>query len=282
MSQWAPFGDGGNSVAQSNAQNIFVSYYPYGAALGLGIDLAIRSEFPGKSLDDWMRAMWQRHGRYQKDYKPERPYTMADLEQALASVTSAEFASRIFRKHVRGKEPMDYAALLEKAGFLLRNAPGDPWLGSTALRFAEDGATLTGGTVRGSPLYEAGIDRGHRITELDGKPIRKNEDLTAWLKSREPGDTVKAKVVTHLGPRDLTFTLAAKPAVEVLPFEAAGRTLSPQQNALRQSWLSSKAKRPLPELRRYCSHGVTVPFEFNFCPNDGKPSQITPAADSSK
>ena len=65
MSQLAAFADGAfrpsNPVAAGgfdNFRNVYISHYPHGMALALGVDFAIRTEFPGKSLDDWMRAMW--------------------------------------------------------------------------------------------------------------------------------------------------------------------------------------------------------------------------------
>ncbi len=87
---------------------------------------------------------------------------------------------------------------------------------------------------------------------------------------------LKVETVADTAPRDVTVTLIARPGLEIVPFEALGRALTPDQESFRKSWLSSKARRPLPELRRYCAAGVTVPFEYNFCPNDGKPAQIIP------
>ncbi|MEI9974309.1 MAG: hypothetical protein WDO73_21020 [Ignavibacteriota bacterium] len=90
MSRHAVFFDGGAANDPTNTANIFISYYTYGQAIALGTDLAIRAQFPGKSLDDWMRAMWKEHPDTQK------PYTLEDLQQTLASVTSKEFAAQIF------------------------------------------------------------------------------------------------------------------------------------------------------------------------------------------
>ena len=61
MSRHAPFVDAATANDPVNTTNTFISYYTYGQALALGIDLSIRSRFPGKTLDDWMRAMWREH-----------------------------------------------------------------------------------------------------------------------------------------------------------------------------------------------------------------------------
>ena len=97
MSLRAAFADGASSVDPQNRANIYISYYTYGRAIALGMDLAIRLRFPGKSLDDWMRAMWRDHPDVQK------PYAEQDLEQALAEATgSGEFAKEMFRAAHRG------------------------------------------------------------------------------------------------------------------------------------------------------------------------------------
>ncbi|MGH9648103.1 MAG: M61 family metallopeptidase, partial [Bryobacteraceae bacterium] len=179
MSRQAAFVDGAASLDPENRANTYISYYTYGRAIALGIDLAIRSQFPGKSLDDWMRAMWRSHPDVQK------PYTERDLEQALAEATgSGKFAREMFQRHIEGKEPMEYGALLANAGFLLQPAsPARAWIGNPIMSFSDRGIDITGPTLSGSPLYLAGIDRGDRILEF--KTRREWDDLVA---SHKPGD----------------------------------------------------------------------------------------------
>jgi len=50
-----PFVNTARYVDPVNHTNTFISYYTHGQAIALGVDLEIRSRFPGKSLDDWMR-----------------------------------------------------------------------------------------------------------------------------------------------------------------------------------------------------------------------------------
>src|SRR5204863_10174687 len=47
-----------------NSPNAIVSYYTKGSLVGMALDLTIRAETKGKkSLDNVMRALWQRYGR---------------------------------------------------------------------------------------------------------------------------------------------------------------------------------------------------------------------------
>ena len=238
-SQRAAFTDGASSADPQNQANTDVSYYYSGEALALGIDLSIRTRFPGKSLDDWMRAMWRRHPDVQK------PYTLNDLERALTEATgSQEFTGEVFRRHVRGGERMDYATLLAPAGLLLRpRTPGKGWIGAPQMSFSDRGIEVTGLTLRGSPLYLAGIDRGDRILEF--KTRQEWDDLAA---SHKPGDRSTLTVEGREGKRQVAITWAQAPDVEIVSFEQAGRQVTPEIVRFRDAWLGSKALRPLPKI----------------------------------
>jgi predicted metalloprotease with PDZ domain len=244
MSRRAAFVDGATSVDPQNQANTYISYYTYGSAVALGIDLAIRSRFPGKSLDDWMRAMWRRHPDVQN------PYTAQDLELALAEATgSNEFAKEMFQRHIDGLEPMEYAALLAHAGFALQPAaPGKAWIGNSPMSFSDRGIDLTGPTLRSSPLYIAGIDSGDRIAEVDGKSFKTRRDLDELAASHKPGDHSTLTVEGRGGKRQVQIIWAQAPDVEIVSFEKAGRQVTPEITAFRDAWLGSKALRPLPKI----------------------------------
>jgi len=248
MSRQAPFVDAAVSLDPVNTVNNFISYYTCGQALALGIDLAIRARFPGRSLDDWMRQMWREHPDIDK------PYTLDDLERSLATATgSREFAAEIFRRHIYGKEPMDYEALLAHAGLLLQKGGGRnrAWLGAQWAGFSNRGMTLNAPTLRGSPLYDAGLDRGDRIVAWDGHPAKTQAKLDAILARHRLGDKIRLRVETRAGEKEVDLILAAPPGLRVVTYESAGRPLTPGMAAFREAWLSSKAIHPLPKLSRW-------------------------------
>ncbi len=245
MSRMAPLTDSATSRnTNNNLANTFISYYTYGQALAFGIDLSIRERFPGKSLDDWMRVMWQEHPDIDK------PYTLDDLESALAQATgNKHFAAEIFEKFIYGMDPMDYANLVEPAGIVLRKRnPGKAWLGHQKLDFSGDGVEIMSSTSRGTPIYEAGLDKGDRILRWNGKILKDSGELNAWLDKHKPGDHVHLKVNTRAGDENVNLLLQENPEVELVTNERLGRPLTSQMAAFRLAWLASRALHPLPKM----------------------------------
>ncbi|HMB91015.1 MAG TPA: PDZ domain-containing protein, partial [Rhodothermales bacterium] len=234
MSQQAPFVDAASSIDPQNKSNTFISYYSWGAMIGLGLDLALRGHF-GTTLDLYMRNVWQQYG------KPEIPYTLADLQRILAEESgSPEFAEDFFQDHVYGRTMMAYKSLLSQAGFLLRLAhPDETWLGGGVTDLDGQVVIASNATI-GGPLYEAGLDRGDVILEAEGQAIA---DVTAFmdmLDEYEPDDTLTLLVNQRGEQKQVVVTLAQDPQLEVVTYETAGRTLTDAQRTFRTKWLASR------------------------------------------
>jgi predicted metalloprotease with PDZ domain len=243
MSRLAPFVDAATSIDPNNFDNTFISYYTYGQALAFGIDLAIRKQFPGKTLDHWIRAMWRAHPDIDK------PYTIEDLQRTLAETTSPQFAEDIFERYISGKEPMDFVSLVQGAGLILRRErPGTAWLGATKLNFSNEGVEVQGNTLRNSPLYNAGIDIDDRILRWDRKTIKSSADLNSWLAKHSPGDHIQLQVESRGQKKRVDVLLTENPALEIVTYESAKRPVTPEIVAFRRSWLGSKALHPLPRI----------------------------------
>ena len=124
MSKLAPLVDGAAVMDPASFQNTYVSYYTWGAAIALGLDLTLRERSRGRvTLDHYMRALWEAYGRPggKAPGYVDRPYTMADLRSTLASVSGdAAFASDFFARFIQGREVVDYERLLPRFGFVLR------------------------------------------------------------------------------------------------------------------------------------------------------------------
>ncbi|HEX6938773.1 MAG TPA: PDZ domain-containing protein [Longimicrobiales bacterium] len=238
MSMRAPFVDAATAIDPTNHANIFISYYTWGAAIGLGLDLTLRTRF-GSTLDDFMREMWRAHG------KPEKPYALDDVRAALARTSKdTAFAREFFDRYIGGRDVVDYEALLARAGFLVRRAaPGRPSLGRLSVALRDGHLVVTAPTLIGSPVYDAGIDRGDRILSLDGHALTSEADLAAVLAAHAPGDHIPVTYEQRGRTRSATITLVEDPTLEVVTFEKAGRPLTEEIRALRAAWLGSKAGR---------------------------------------
>jgi predicted metalloprotease with PDZ domain len=233
-SRMAVFVDAGVSVDKTNYSNNFASYYPYGGAIALALDLELRSKY-NKTLDDLMQTAWKKFG------KPEVPYTVPGLQDALATVTGdKKFAETFFAKYIYGHEPIDYNALLAPAGFLLKKtAEGKAWVG-TPRYMEKEGLVINSPTLRDAPLYEAGLDVDDKIESLDGQSIHTQADLTAILNSHHPGDKLTFAYKHQDEEKTATITLGENPAVTVTSFEKAGLPVTPAILAFRKSWLGAK------------------------------------------
>ncbi len=237
MSMQAPFVDAAASIDPQNRANTFISYYTWGAVLGLALDLDIRARFAGKSLDDFMRLLWTRHGR------TERPYTLGDVESALAEVTTADYAAAIFRRYINGRDVPPLDTLLARAGLALRPArPGKVWLGPVGLNEQDSTLAVVSSPTIGSPLYAAGIERGDRLVSLAGRALVTSADLDAALSDRKAGAVVPAVIIGREGRKEVPITLAEDFTLEVVTFEKAGRPVTRAIERFRLGWMAPRAK----------------------------------------
>lgn len=234
MSRYAVFVDAGVSVDKNNYANTFVSYYTYGAFIALGLDLRLRSEF-NLTLDDYMQAVWKAHG------KTEIPYTIQDLQNVLGKLTNPGFAQDFFRKYVVGVEKNDYAKLLANAGLQLSKAePGKPGIGPVRLTLN----TYTGknrvanATVKGSAVYEAGIDMGDYILKIGDDSLTGNINLDQIISKYKPGQNVPISFEHKGVVKTSTLKIQEDNTLQVIEAENA----TSKQLQFKSDWLSSKVK----------------------------------------
>jgi predicted metalloprotease with PDZ domain len=246
-SRYAVYADNGVSIDPVNTTNMFLSYYYYGGATAVALDLRLRSEF-NLTLDDYMKAVWLAVGKVQK------PYTIPDLQKVLAKLTNPKFADDFFSRYIYGIEKNNYTALLDKAGFVLRKrAPGKAWAGPVGYNGGRmrsgaaninttQGLALKTSTLMGSPMYKAGLDAGDIILKADGKDITDVKSFNDVVDSKLVGDKIVVDYTNRTGAHQTTITLEESPYLEVVTYEKAGKTLSADQQTFRTNWLSSKVK----------------------------------------
>jgi len=250
MSRFAPFVDNAVSMDPRNFENTFVSYYTWGAAIGLGLDLTLRDRSEGRvTLDDFMRAMWQQFGKSGERVPGyvERPYTIADWKNVLASVSGdTAFAADFVARYIQGHDIVDYRRLLERAGFVVRPAnPGAPWIGDVDVEPSERGLRVLRVVPSGTPAYEAGLDEDDLIVSVAGHPIRSTESLSALLHGRTPGDVVDVTFERRGSSVSGRLRIAEDPSIDIVPAEDAGHIQTDAQRRFRAAWLGSRAAQVL-------------------------------------
>jgi predicted metalloprotease with PDZ domain len=245
MSRMAAFIDGGRTVDKTNWSIANISYYPFGGAIALALDLTLRDRSDGRlSLDDFMRAMWRAYGKPggTREGYVDHPYTIADAETTLASVSGDRaFARDFFGRFIQGHEIADYARLLARAGFTVRKLnPRGAWLGDLRLE-PRDGLRVTTLVAPTWPVYRSGLEQDDLLQQIGGRPLTEASDISAVLRQHKPGDSLSIVFTDRTGKATTaTVALVEDPHVEIVPTESGGANLTDSQNAFRRRWLGAK------------------------------------------
>lgn len=233
-SQRAVFVDAGVAVDETNYPNMFTSYYSYGAALALALDLQLRN-LPGKSLDGFMQQLWKNFG------KTEKPYTLPQVQQVLAAYSTPGFANEFFSKHIYGHVSINYEKLLNSAGLQTKKAfEARAWIGD--LRFAPESNQLfiTSNTILNTPLYKAGVDVNDILLQLGNVTVHTPQDVEDILAKHKPGETIKLVFKHRDRTLETNITLEESPVLTIIPIESTGKAITAFQKAFRDNWLQSK------------------------------------------
>ena len=234
-SQRAVFADAGVSIDRTNYPNMITTYYYYGGALAMALDLQLRAQF-GKSLDVFMQEMWKRFG------KTEKAYTLPEMQSALASISSTTFADAFFKKYVYDHQSIDYAHLLQPAGYTLKKMAEDKaWIGNIRYNSNNNMLVVTSPTVRETPLYEAGVDIDDVIQQLDGKDVKQSADIETILAAHKPGDVIKIVFKHRNNQVEKDLTIKESPNLLIVPATNSDNLLD-LQKSFRNEWIASHVK----------------------------------------
>lgn len=232
---WIKFGK-----RTADAANSTVSFYDKGALVSLLLDLEIRQRTGNvRSLDDVMKLMYERFP------SPERGYTTADLKRALSEV-AGDFDA-FFAAAVDGTVELDYAGALAGAGLKYSTKPkaaegGDaageggrtskPDLGVTVTD--QGGLAVVSTVLSDGAGLAAGLAPGDVIIALDGRRVR-GAEFEKLIEHRKAGDAVRIGFFRHDALREVTATLAARPAGK--PTIERVHDATEEQKAVYKSWL---------------------------------------------
>ncbi len=233
MSAMAVYTDASAFVDPTNLHNHFTSYYPYGAVLGLALDLELRIR-ADLSLDGYMKHLWQKFGR------DEIPYTGKDLENELANYSrEPDFARQFFEKYVYGSTLPDLEPLLRKAGFSLQKRDSSQNdLGRFQYAYDVRGIIFRSNPVEKSTPYMAGINANDIILTINERAFSSVEDFQQYTSTLKPGQVIRFEYLHH-EKRYKADAIVKPDRTSTLQSEAS---LTEEQLRFREAWLGSKAE----------------------------------------
>ena len=249
MSRLAPFVDAAASIDRTAWPNLFISYYTYGQAIGLGLDLSLRDRSNATVTGDaFMNALWVQFGRpgQKEPGKVSTPYTVDGLKETLAKVSGDRvFANDFFTKFIEGRELVDYTRLLARAGFVLRKRnAGRAFAGQVTLQPAGSALRVGGLVPWESPLYKAGVAQDDQLISLGGVDLTSTAAWDGALARQQPGARVPLRFVRRSGETvNATIELIEDPRMDVVLLENTGGTLTDDQQRFRNAWLGSLQKK---------------------------------------
>ncbi len=176
-----------------NSPNSQVNYYTKGALVALALDLTLREQSGGtKSLDDVMRALWQRYGRgFYDDAAGQRGITEAEVESLIEEVSGLRL-KRFFDRFVRGTEDLPLARLLAPFGIVFsdnrkkRQASLDVRIAPNAARGSE---CKLAHVYSGGAAHRAGLSANDVLIALDGLRVT-GSNLDTLLARYAVGDAL--------------------------------------------------------------------------------------------
>jgi predicted metalloprotease with PDZ domain len=210
--------------------NTTVSYYLKGGLAMFALDLQIRRRTEGaRSLDDVLRAMWQRFGA------PREPHP-DELQPVFEEATGLAL-DEVFARQIRGTADPELADELAHVGLELRGT-ADPaqvadgahavWLGVTT-----SGTKVTG-VLDGSPAQVAGISPGDELCAIDSFRAATEAELRALVAARAPGDEVRVSAFRRHRLIELRPVIAPAPPAR---WEIVGAAEPGPAAARYQAWI---------------------------------------------
>lgn len=234
-SRHAVFIDYGSGIRDftNNYPNMFTTYYQYGAAIALALDMELRSRF-SLSLDNYMRNVWLKFGR------TEIPYTISGLQQVLRELTKdTNFAKEFFDKYITGLDKFDYSKALARCGFSIQKKhPGKAWIGN--LHFKSKTQLQLARTIINSPLYKSGLDENDQLLRLGNAKINTVAELESTLNTHKPGEQVTLEYKHDNTIKTVQLILEENPELTIVPFENIGLSISAEVMTNRKAWLGNK------------------------------------------
>lgn len=241
-----------------NTPNAVVSYYTKGAVVALALDLTIREATnDAKSLDDVMRALWERYGKVSVGV-PE------DGVEKLAAEIAGTSLQKFFDDNIRGTSDVQLQPLLDAYGIEMHLRPPETdsdaggkagskskeelaqkgVLGVTIGGSADD--ALVTSVQEGGAGQEAGLSAGDVVIAVEGLRATRG-NASRLMAERPPGTKVHLHVFRRDELHELT-AIARAPEADTCWF-VVKPDAAPDVIERRVKWLGegARGKKPAPD-----------------------------------
>jgi predicted metalloprotease with PDZ domain len=191
-----------------NSSNASVSYYTKGSVVGALLDMEIINATNGaKSLDDFMRAMYQEY--YLNN---DIAFTQEDVMKLVEKLTGKNMDS-FFKDAINSTVPLPMEKIVSGLGLSLEDLNK-----KSTTTFSGINASVTGGKlmvtsiVRNSPAWTSGINVNDELIAMD--QYRLSDDLNKAIAMKAPGDKVTFLVNRNGYIKSIPLTLTNTPFVK--------------------------------------------------------------------
>jgi predicted metalloprotease with PDZ domain len=205
-----------------------VSYYDKGQIIGVLLDLEMRRVTNGqKSLRDlfqWMNTHYAKQGKFFNDTE--------GIRKAVETVTGEKFEG-FFRQYVERPDPILYDRFFQTVGLKLERkqlTTADPGF-TAATNFSAIPVIIS--VTAGGEAEKANLRAGETILAVNG--AEPAGDVISQISMMEPGTTVKLKVSSRRGTREVKYKLLPKQDVDFQLNELPDATAA--QRARRAAWI---------------------------------------------
>jgi predicted metalloprotease with PDZ domain len=228
-----------------NSANAQVSYYLKGSLIALCLDLLTRARTRGrKSLDDVMRALWERHGKSGVGVLED------GVERTAEEITGLRLRA-FFNRALRSTAELPLKEMLASVGVELEIRPSESASdrggkkSSKAARELAERVTLGARTtddplgvklshvIEGGTAQAAGLSAGDVIVALEGVRVT-SKTLDKRLAARKPGEVVTVHAFRRDELNERTVMLSGTPA-DTCSLSAGGNAT---QRRRREAWLA--------------------------------------------
>ena len=186
-------------------------------------DLSLRNLDGDKNLDDFLKLLWQTHG------KAEIPYTVRDLQNVLANYTDETFATNFFSNYIFESKMPDYRTLLASVGVNFEQSKQNEL--SLGARFRN--FKVVSNPSEGSAAYKAGLAYGDEIISMDSISITSETKQSEYFTQFKPNQSVKVIFKRFGEQKETLFTFGKNNDYSTNLQEKVGKKITNN----RKAWL---------------------------------------------